>query len=229
MTEEIPTFKITLVGEAGVGKTCILSRFVINEFDQNEVSTFNPTYNSKELEYEDLDNAAIRFDIWDTTGQEKYRSLSKIFYRDSRATIMVYDSTDRKSFEEIKNYWYSQIKQNSIDNVVLAIAANKSDLYEKEEVKPNEGKEFAKEIGAIFKIVSALSGAGIVDLFKFIGYKLLDPNFDIYNENVKITEENIIQVRNTLKDYNDIKKERDTINLNKKDEKNEKQKSKKCC
>ena len=229
MTEEIPTFKITLVGEAGVGKTCILSRFVINEFDQNEVSTFNPTYNSKELDFEDLDNATIRYDIWDTSGQEKFRSMAKIFYKDSRAAIMVYDCTNRKSFEEIKNYWYSQIKQNSPNNIVLAIAANKSDLYNNEQVKPNEGKAFAKEIGAIFKVVSALTGDGIVDLFKFIGYKLLDPNFDIYNEKVKITEENIIQAKKTIKDYNAINEEKDSVSLDKNDEKNEKEKSKKCC
>jgi small GTP-binding protein len=208
-----PKFKVTIVGDAGVGKTCILSRFVFYEFDQDEKPTIQGTFNYKELLYEDLDNTVIQFDIWDTIGQEKYRSMNEKYYKGSNASIMVYDCTDKKTFENMKNYWYSQIKENSPKNIVLAIAANKSDLFEYEAVDTKEGIAFAKEIGAIFKVVSALSGEGIDDLFKFIGYKLLDPNFNIYEEIVKITEENIIQAKNTIKNYHLKEKTKDTKSL----------------
>ena len=114
-------FKICLVGESGVGKTCIINRFVKNEFDIDENATLAASYVQKNVKLDD--DKIIRFHIWDTAGQEKYRSIAKIFYKDAKAAILVYDITNQKSFDEIKNYWYEQIKNNTPENI------NKSFFY----------------------------------------------------------------------------------------------------
>ena len=108
-------FKICLVGEYGVGKTCIINRFVKNEFDIDENPTLAASYVQKNVKLDD--EKIIRFHIWDTAGQEKYRSIAKIFYKDAKAAILVYDITNQKSFDEIKNYWYEQIKNNTPENI----------------------------------------------------------------------------------------------------------------
>ena len=114
-------FKMCLVGESGVGKTCIINRFVKNEFDIDENATLAASYVQKNVKLDD--DTIIRFHIWDTAGQEKYRSIAKIFYKDAKAAFLVYDITNQKSFDEIKNYWYEQIKNNTQENI------NKSLFY----------------------------------------------------------------------------------------------------
>ena len=97
--------KVVLLGESGVGKTCIISRFINNTFDDNGMSTTG--------------GKSIKFDIWDTAGQEKYRALTKIFYKDASIAILVYDITRRESFEELKNYWFNQIKDFAPQNTSM--------------------------------------------------------------------------------------------------------------
>eukprot|EP00340_Litonotus_pictus_P001207 CAMPEP_0170520132 /NCGR_PEP_ID=MMETSP0209-20121228/5372_1 /TAXON_ID=665100 ORGANISM="Litonotus pictus, Strain P1" /NCGR_SAMPLE_ID=MMETSP0209 /ASSEMBLY_ACC=CAM_ASM_000301 /LENGTH=165 /DNA_ID=CAMNT_0010806249 /DNA_START=120 /DNA_END=617 /DNA_ORIENTATION=+ len=120
----------------------------------------------------------MKFDIWDTAGQEKFRSLTKIFYKETSVAVLVYDITRKDSFEEVKNYWYNQIKEHSPKSTIIAIAANKGDLYEHEEVEESVGRNFAKDIGAIFRYTSAKNSSGIDELFKAIGSKLIDPNYE---------------------------------------------------
>ena len=108
--------KVILVGETGVGKTCIIIRFVSEEYKEQTISTTGASYASKVLEYKEYQKA-IQFQIWDTAGQEKYRGLTKLFQKDAKIVILVYDITRRKSFEEIKNYWYNQIKENSSEEI----------------------------------------------------------------------------------------------------------------
>ena len=113
---DLKSFKIVLIGETAVGKTCISNYFMNETFNIDQVSTSTPSFVSKTIKFQEF-NGSIKFDIWDTVGQEKFRSLAKIFYKSSNAAILVYDITNRKSFEEIKNYWYKQLKENchSID------------------------------------------------------------------------------------------------------------------
>ena len=108
--------KVILVGEAGVGKTCIIVRFINNEYYENAPSTTGANYASKVLEFKEY-NKNLQYEIWDTAGEERYRGLAKIFYKDAAIAILVYDITNRKSFEEIKNYWYEQIRDNSSTNI----------------------------------------------------------------------------------------------------------------
>ena len=108
--------KTILIGETGVGKTSIIARYINNKYEEGIMSTHGANYISKNVEFEEY-NESINFQIWDTAGQEKYRGLTKIFYKDAKIIILVYDISSRKSFEEIKNYWYKQIMENSNEKI----------------------------------------------------------------------------------------------------------------
>ena len=208
--------KTVLVGESGVGKTSIISRFITDSFDPEVLSSSSAQFISKTIK---LEETTIKCDIWDTAGQEKFRSLAKIFYKDAKIIIYVYDITDKKSFDEIKNYWYKETSENFTGDVILALIGNKIDLYENEQVTDEEGKKFANQINAIFKTTSALSNIGINWLFENLGKKVLNPNYDYTVDDNK----------NDL-DFN-IKKENvknDKIKLNSVDN-NKNHNIKKCC
>jgi small GTP-binding protein len=114
--EDIPLYKVVLLGETGVGKTCIINRFSFNSYAENNESTINGSYTSKIVCFS-KPNKSIRLDVWDTIGQEKYRALTQIFYKDASAAILVYDVTMATSYEQIQNYWYKLIKDTYGDNI----------------------------------------------------------------------------------------------------------------
>ena len=103
MNENEKICKAILVGESGVGKTSIIVRFISDDFSQNLHSTTGASYASKIIDFNDY-GKKVQFQIWDTAGQEKYRGLTKIFYKDAKIVILVYDITKRQSFDEIKKY-----------------------------------------------------------------------------------------------------------------------------
>ena len=103
--------KVVLIGESGVGKTCINNRFVLEKFNSNEMFTTSASYSTKTIEFEEYKGKKIKFNIWDTAGEERFRSIGKIFYKDANAVILVYDITNEQSFEAIKNYWYFQVME----------------------------------------------------------------------------------------------------------------------
>ena len=173
---KVPGCKVVLLGDSGVGKTCIISRYISGTFDENSATTNGASYCSKNVNYEKLGKNLL-LDIWDTAGQEKYKALTKFFYKDAAVCILVYDITRKETFDNLKNFWYTQLKENSGSNVVLGVAGNKRDLYESEDVKESEARQFAEEIGAIFELTSAQNNTGINELFFEVGNKYLDPNF----------------------------------------------------
>ena len=168
--------KIVLIGDSGVGKTCIISRFVSGDYNKNTNSTDGASYATKKLVLPKL-KTSINLDIWDTAGQERYKSLTKFFYKDAAMIIMVYDVTLKTSFDNLKEYWYREVQELSEKNFVLGIAGNKSDLYEREQVSEKEAREYAKSINAVFGLTSAQNNTGIDQLFEDIGMKFLEPNF----------------------------------------------------
>ncbi len=115
--EAAQTCKVVLLGESGVGKTCIIARFINNTFEENLISTTGASYAGKTMTFDEYGGKSIKFEIWDTAGQEKYRSLTKIFYKDAGAAILVYDITRKDSYEEIKKYWINQIKDFAPKNI----------------------------------------------------------------------------------------------------------------
>ena len=172
------TLKVVLLGEAGVGKTCIISQFISGVFDPDTISSLSAQFITKNMELKDI-KKVIKYDIWDTAGQERFRALAKIFYKDAKVICLVYDITSRKSFEELKEFWYEQQTKLNVDgDPIFAVVANKNDLYEIQQVNDEEGKEFAKSINAIFQSTSAKSDSGITKLFENIGHRYYDPNFN---------------------------------------------------
>ena len=194
------TTKVVLIGDSGVGKTCIISRFISNEFEKELDSTDGASYGTKELYLPKLKKKII-LDIWDTAGQERYKSLTKFFYKDAQIIIMVYDITKKQTFENLKNQWYKEIQELSEKNYILAIVGNKSDLYETEQISEKEAREFAESINAIYELTSAQNNSGIQQLFEDVGMKYLAPDFQEKIEeeqkekkvetNIKITKKNV--------------------------------------
>ena len=164
--------KLVFVGDSGVGKTCIISRFVQGTFTDNVASTMGASYASKTIEIPEI-NQSFTFDIWDTAGQEKYKALAKFFFQGAKMAVLVYDITRRDSFDGMKNGWYKQLRDNAANDIVIGVAGNKSDLYDDEVVSEQEARDFAKEIGAEFALTSAQNNSGIDELFKNLAKKYL--------------------------------------------------------
>ena len=185
---EPEAIKVVLLGEPGVGKTSIISQFTAHKFDPHKETSLSAQFISKTVDFPDL-GQSIKFDIWDTVGQEKYRSLAKIFYKDAKVIVFVYDITREFTFESIKNYWYEETKANADGSPIFAVVANKIDLYTNSKVSNSDGKAYADQIGAIFQTTSALSDSGISTLFDNIGKKNLIPGFDYTSGDKKAQEE----------------------------------------
>jgi small GTP-binding protein len=160
--------KMILVGESSVGKTCIINKYMFSKFLPDPTSTVGSSYLRKTLYFE---KTKINLDIWDTAGQEIYHGLTKIFMKQAKIAILVYDITNYESFEQLKKYWYDQIIECNGKNVILGIAGNKSDLFDKEKVPNEEVLDFSKKINAIFKETSAKSNIGIDELIDELSKK----------------------------------------------------------
>ena len=214
------TFKIVLLGESGVGKTSIISQFIDQTFQEDLQSSTGGTFSSKTFTY---DNGKIlKLEIWDTAGQERYRALTKMFYKDANAAILVYDITRKRSFEELQNYWFEQIKESAPQNIMLVVDANKCDLIQEEEVDEGAARDYSKGIGAIFCTTSAKSSVGINDLFIQIARKYT--GFDD------------IQIKNEEEDYSNRSTQTDgkirkngSMKISREKTFDKKDKKKKCC
>ena len=104
--------KVVLIGESGVGKTSIINRYTANTFSGVLTATPGASFTAKVVNFKEYDQT-IKFEIWDTAGQEKYRALAKVFYKNAAVCILVYDITRKTSFEELKKYWINEIKANA--------------------------------------------------------------------------------------------------------------------
>ena len=151
MTDEELEIKTILVGMSGAGKTNIINAMINHPFDDNKISTLTSSFVDK---YVDIGKNKCHVEIWDTAGQEQYKSLTKIFINDSKIVIFVYDITNEISFSEV-DYWAKTVKDILGEKPVYGLFANKKDLYMHEKVDEETGRNKAEEIGAIFKLTSA--------------------------------------------------------------------------
>ena len=151
MDEDSQDIKTILVGMSGTGKTNIINALINQPFDSDQISTQTSSFVDK---YITIDKKKYHIEIWDTAGQEKYRSLTKIFIKDSKIVIFVYDITTKASFEEI-DYWVNTVKEILGETPFYALVGNKKDLFTKEEVDEDLGRSKAEQIGAKFKLTSA--------------------------------------------------------------------------
>jgi small GTP-binding protein len=198
MSEEIENekedIKVILLGEPGTGKTCLINVTVGEKFVDFTESTAGSTFVSKTFTRDDQDYVV---DIWDTAGQEKYRALTKIFIKGSKIVIFVYAIDNKKSFDELKNYWINMTKDILGEETIYGIVGNKTDLYLNEEVKESEASEYAESLGMKFKTVSAKSEPG-----GFVQY--LNELFDDYLEK----NPDKTRSKSLLIDKNNLKKQK---------------------
>jgi len=164
--DDIKELKVILLGEPGVGKTNIISRYLSGSFNQSSNPTIGSTFGEKIIKKEGV---TYSLKVWDTTGQERYNSITKLFVKGSHIVILVYSIDNLLSFEKI-NFWLNYIKEELQEGkYILGILGNKRDLYEFEVVSEEDGKKLAQKKNAVFGLVSAkIDINGIINYFDTI-------------------------------------------------------------
>ena len=162
--------KICLLGNLYVGKTSIASRYCKNSFTENYMNTIGGAYQQQNVV---LNNGTkIKLHIWDTSGQDRFRLMTNLYYRDAQVAILTYDVTNEESFEGL-NYWLNELSEKvERDSMLLCLVGNKNDVEpSKKTVPTSKGKAFAEENNMIFFETSAKTGAGVKELFQTIAVK----------------------------------------------------------
>ena len=161
MNPEIPKYKLIFLGDQSVGKSCILNRFLNDTFIEEYQATIGLDFQSKNVQ---IDNQDIHLLLYDTAGQEKFRSLIPMYTRDANIILLVYDISNRDSFTNLSQ-WLKDLTNVNMEEIILCIVGNKIDLTDKRAVNIEEGKKFAEEHDFIFQEISAKTGDGFSDLF----------------------------------------------------------------
>ena len=188
--------KVVLIGDSGVGKTNIILRYLKNEFDSNSISTIGTTFGVKELI---KNKKTYNLNIWDTTGQEIYRSVTKLFIQGAKIVILVYCINNKNTFKSL-DFWYNSIIEICGEDVILAIVGNKTDLFDQEDDNPDfiseeMGQKYAVTKKAFFKLVSAkIDKKGIDSLFE----QLLDEYIKKYDSTASVTKVIEKEVKNNI-------------------------------
>ncbi|EKE39573.1 hypothetical protein ENUP19_0055G0084 [Entamoeba nuttalli] len=164
--------KVVVLGEMGTGKTCILHRWISNEFVR-QTATVGCAFSSKTITY---NKRIIKYELWDAAGQERYRSLSSIYYRNATVALLVYDITKRETFNAVTD-WVAELKSNTTNDIMILIVGNKDDLQEEREVNQNSVNDFINSCNS--NIIgnlecSAKTGNNINQIFDIISEKLLE-------------------------------------------------------
>ncbi|XP_074642522.1 ras-related protein Rab-5A-like [Tubulanus polymorphus] len=160
-------FRLVLLGEAAVGKTSIVIQLTDKRFKQID-PTIGAAYSSHAVTIEDC---TYKYEIWDTAGQERFHCITPMYYRGAQATVIVYDITDRKSFQKAKE-WVREVQRLANPDIIIALAGNKSDLKEQRVVSYEEAKQYASGHGFIFLETSAKFGTNVDEIFIEIAKKL---------------------------------------------------------
>ena len=161
MTDDIPHYKIIFLGDQYVGKSSILNRFYQDKFEPDYQATIGLDFHSKNTE---IKGESIRLLLYDTAGQEKFKSLIPMYIRDANIILVVYDITVKESFIHTE-HWVNETKDLRREDAIFVLIGNKTDLEDKRQVTSKEAEDFANEKGFIFHEVSAKTGDGVEDLF----------------------------------------------------------------
>ena len=195
---EIFEFKVILIGDPGVGKTSILSRFVTNEFQSVYTSTIGVEFKTKDIYINNTTCAS--FKIWDTCGQEKFRAITRQYFKDAHGVILVYDVSNENSFRGL-NVWLNEIRNNANMEVTIILVGNKIDILDRK-ISQKEANEYALKNGLLYVETSSKEGINIDTPFENLAndiIKKIKENLDSdYNESVeqklrKINERNAIE------------------------------------
>jgi len=169
-------FKIVLVGDSGVGKSNLLSRFTKGEFYEETKSTIGVEFAVKSVPVE---SKIIKAQIWDTAGQERYRAITSAYYRSAVGAMLVYDISKKESFDNIER-WLTELRQHADSNIIIMLVGNKADLAHLREVTPERARQFCEDNGLNLVETSAKDNTSVDFAFQ----KLIT---EIYSETVKNT------------------------------------------
>lgn len=165
-------FKILLVGDSGTGKTCLLTRFTKDVFEDKLLSTIGVDFAIKRLNVYDKH---IKLTIWDTAGQEKFRTLTNTFYRGAKGVIFVYDVTSKETLQNLEEIWLQEVELYGTEpDIVKMLVANKVDLNSIREVSWQEGSDFARKHGCLFVETSAKANVAVATAFEELVLKILE-------------------------------------------------------
>ena len=190
MSDPKYTFKILTLGESGVGKTCILRRFVENKFSKNHLATIGIDFKTKTISIKGYE---VKLKIWDTAGQERFRNITNQYYKGADGIILVYDLTNKESMLKIKD-WMEQIQQNTTSSeIALVLVANKVDLNRV--ITNDESLSLSQQLKIKSFETSALSGDGIDDIFQYLTMEIINKKKldDSINGNGMILDKNFKQ------------------------------------
>jgi Ras-related protein Rab-1A len=154
-------FKILIIGDSGVGKSCLLLKFTDRYFNDSYISTIGVDFKIQTIQ---LDNKIIKLQIWDTAGQDRFKTITTSYYRGSHGIVIVYDITDKESFLNVHN-WLEEINKYASDNVKILLVGNKCDLQNHRQVSIQEGKELANRLNIPFIEASAKDSTNVQQLF----------------------------------------------------------------
>ena len=171
-------FKIVLIGDASVGKTNILSKYLYDEFDPNSKATVGVEFATKNFT---IDNNIVKAQIWDTAGQERYRSITSAYYKGAKGALIVYDITRKNTFDNIDK-WITDLKLNGDKNICIIILGNKYDLIDKREINKNDGIKKGEMYKTAFLETSALNGDNISKAFDELIEQIVINNKNIFQD-----------------------------------------------
>lgn len=180
-------FKILLIGDQSVGKTCIFQQFSYNTYEENQISTIGVEFKHVKVRIDK--DKEINFTLWDTAGQERYRAITKNYYKGAHGFILIYDITNTLTLEGIQN-WLKLIKENARGNVKIILLGNKIDLENQRKISTEEGRQLAEQYGCIFYETSAKSNINITEAISTI-IKMVYEQELIVKENGDMDKKNI--------------------------------------
>ncbi|KAL1932097.1 hypothetical protein VTP01DRAFT_9153 [Rhizomucor pusillus] len=166
--------KLLLIGDSGVGKSCLLLRFSDDSFTPSFITTIGIDFKIRTIE---LDGKRIKLQIWDTAGQERFRTITTAYYRGAMGILLVYDVTDEKSFGNVRN-WFSNIEQHANEGVNKILIGNKCDMEDKRVVSTEQGQALANELGIGFIETSAKANIGVEQAFFDLARDIKKRQFD---------------------------------------------------
>ena len=161
-------YKIMVLGESKVGKTSLIKRYTKDQFGGVYLTTVGMDFQDKIIEIEDK---KVRLQVWDTAGQERFRNVTKSYFQSSQGLLVVYDITDKESFEKI-NFWMENIKKNAPENAKLILVENKCDLANERKVSYEEGENYAKKFNIKFFESSAKDGTNVKEFFFYLANEI---------------------------------------------------------
>ena len=178
-TEADLVYKILLLGDSEVGKSCFLMRYSDNVFVDNYITTIGLDYKLKYVQLES--GEMIKVQLWDTAGQDRYRTIAKNYYKGSHGILLLYDITKLNSFENIRE-WIKDIREEVYEKAIIFLIGNKIDKNEERVITTEQGEKLAKEYDLPFFEASAKSGENVDEIFKALYKKISEVYIDIQKE-----------------------------------------------